>query len=495
MAGQRLTGPRRAAGLPAGRARRAAGSAVPAVGVGRFASSLAGGALLAATVALLLAPALWNGFPLVYFDSEDYVTMAFTWQPIIWRTMPYALIVATARGFGSLWAPILLQALITAWVLHEFVSAFVPRRRPAVLFALALVLTLFTGLPWVTSQLLADAFTGIVPIGIATLAFGAPLSRGRTICLALCVTVAIAVHMSHVAVAAGLLICLLLLQLGHHWFARRLPRPRLAAATLAIVVGIASVPAVHLAVTGEAYFSRSGRVLQLALLVQDDLAQRYLREVCSTGTELRLCPYREHLKLTADGFLWDPWNSPFDDLGGWSAMLPEAEVIVPGVIARYPGAVLQAAALNTLRQLGMVRSGDGLSPKRPPEMALDSFLTVLQARFPGEEGRFLTAQQQQGAGIRFSALNLWQVPVAMAAQIGLVALLLAAWQRGDRATCGLALIVLLALLGNAVVCGAISNPHDRYQNRIVWIAVAGCGVVAARWWQFRRGTTAHSLRT
>jgi glycerol uptake facilitator-like aquaporin len=29
---------------------------------------------------------------------------------------------------------------------------------------------------------------------------------------------------------------------------------------------------------------------------------------------------------------------------------------------------------------------------------------------------------------------------------------------------------MLALLGNAVVCGAISNPHDRYGARIVWIA-------------------------
>ena len=29
--------------------------------------------------------------------------------------------------------------------------------------------------------------------------------------------------------------------------------------------------------------------------------------------------------------------------------------------------------------------------------------------------------------------------------------------------------VLLALLGNALVCGLFSGPHDRYQSRLAWV--------------------------
>jgi hypothetical protein len=29
---------------------------------------------------------------------------------------------------------------------------------------------------------------------------------------------------------------------------------------------------------------------------------------------------------------------------------------------------------------------------------------------------------------------------------------------------------MLALIGNAFVCGVISNPHDRYGARMAWIA-------------------------
>jgi peptidoglycan/LPS O-acetylase OafA/YrhL len=35
----------------------------------------------------------------------------------------------------------------------------------------------------------------------------------------------------------------------------------------------------------------------------------------------------------------------------------------------------------------------------------------------------------------------------------------------------LAITVALALLANAFVCGALSNPHDRYGARMVWLAV------------------------
>jgi hypothetical protein len=30
-------------------------------------------------------------------------------------------------------------------------------------------------------------------------------------------------------------------------------------------------------------------------------------------------------------------------------------------------------------------------------------------------------------------------------------------------------VVLLALVGNAIVCATFANPHDRYQSRIIWL--------------------------
>ena len=30
-------------------------------------------------------------------------------------------------------------------------------------------------------------------------------------------------------------------------------------------------------------------------------------------------------------------------------------------------------------------------------------------------------------------------------------------------------LVLVGLVGNAIICGTFSNPHDRYQSRAMWL--------------------------
>jgi hypothetical protein len=66
-------------------------------------------------------------------------------------------------------------------------------------------------------------------------------------------------------------------------------------------------------------------------------------------------------------------------------------------------------------------------------------------------------------------------------------LVVAAWgirtRRHDLA--GLAVYIFLALCGNAFICGALSNPHDRYQSRLVWLATLVVGMAAVCWWQCR----------
>jgi hypothetical protein len=44
----------------------------------------------------------------------------------------------------------------------------------------------------------------------------------------------------------------------------------------------------------------------------------------------------------------------------------------------------------------------------------------------------------------------------------------------------LAASIMLALFGNAAFCGVISDPHDRYGSRIVWIAAFGIGLAVWR---------------
>ena len=53
----------------------------------------------------------------------------------------------------------------------------------------------------------------------------------------------------------------------------------------------------------------------------------------------------------------------------------------------------------------------------------------------------------------------------------LLATVLLGWRREAFTDVGLlATTAVTALLANAFVCGVLSNPHDRYGARIIWIA-------------------------
>jgi hypothetical protein len=126
-----------------------------------------------------------------------------------------------------------------------------------------------------------------------------------------------------------------------------------------------------------------------------------------------------------------------------------------------------------------VRTGDGLHEFHGATRG------VFSASFPSNVHSFNAAYQQQGRITLplFEALNRVHVPVAYLSLLGL--LLAIGWglYSKQQALAGLASFTLLALMGNAFVCGALSNPHDRYQSRMIWLATLVVGIMVMDWWQ------------
>jgi asparagine N-glycosylation enzyme membrane subunit Stt3 len=104
---------------------------------------------------------------------------------------------------------------------------------------------------------------------------------------------------------------------------------------------------------------------------------------------------------------------------------------------------------------------------------------VLQRYFPGSYPRFLASRQSTG-GI---ALR-WIRPLhAVVAALSAVVLLLLArrFKKGDdRLGFALAVVLLAGIVINGVASGSFSVPHDRYQSRVIWLAVFGALVGTAR---------------
>jgi hypothetical protein len=69
------------------------------------------------------------------------------------------------------------------------------------------------------------------------------------------------------------------------------------------------------------------------------------------------------------------------------------------------------------------------------------------------------------------AINRIQVPAMLASLPLILAVIVLAWRQNDRRNLTISGLITLAYLGNSFICGAISNPADRYNNRIVWLVM------------------------
>jgi len=110
---------------------------------------------------------------------------------------------------------------------------------------------------------------------------------------------------------------------------------------------------------------------------------------------------------------------------------------------------------------------------------------IIERYRPGLIPDMGAARQQRGE-IDFTIINRVHYPLALACLLLLPLIGAYTLRRKDVSEIGdLAVACLLALLANAFVCGTLSNPHDRYGARLIWLAAAATAIAAVRLYEER----------
>ncbi|MFZ5736644.1 MAG: hypothetical protein ACOY6K_07170 [Pseudomonadota bacterium] len=422
---------------------------------------------------LLLAPAIWNGYPLLQYDTGGYLARWYEGYLVINRATSYGIYL----HFGEqtqFWLNLAFQAIATLWIMQLTLRIF-GITGPFRLAAIGVGLIATTALPWITSMLLTDIFAGLSLLSLFLLI----AHRDRTttlekVLLFAFTAFAASTHSATLAVLGG--VCgagWLLLP----WLRGRVSAAGLAQASAALVVSALLVFACNYALSGKLTWTPGGSGVAFGRMLQDGIVKRYLDDHCPRQ-QLKLCPYKDELPPTGDDFLWGG-NNMFDKLGRFEGMSNEMEFISRQALTAYPWMQARAAAKATWDQLVHVATGEGTNGWLPHTYGIIE-------RYLPEQSKAMRAAKQQHWDINFDAVNLVHVPVALGSMLLLLAILgRAAWQRRLDDVTLLAGTVALALFGNALVCGIISGPHDRYGSRIVWTATFAVMIAAVVY--FRTG--------
>src|SRR5438105_11734254 len=105
--------------------------------------------LAAAFVALLmlLAPALWNEFPLLQYDSGGYLARWYEGTLELSRSAVYGLFLNLLTR-PDFWPAVLVQAAATVWILSLVLRVHGLGDKTRVLIVSVATVSVFTTLPW-----------------------------------------------------------------------------------------------------------------------------------------------------------------------------------------------------------------------------------------------------------------------------------------------------------------------------------------------------------
>ena len=449
----------------------------------------------------LLWPAIYNGYPLAYSDSHVFIS-----QPVAgfmnWdKPFVYGPLILLFHVWQTLWLVVVAQALLVSHLLWLVGVALMPEHRlvdatdsrpstaPTAGWSVGKrhlltcgALALFSTAPWFVSFLMPDIFAAMTVFCIFLLGFSTRLTRVESAWLVLLGALAIAVHLSHLVIAAACVFGVLCL----NW-------RRLSVAALPLVGAIVILLGTNLYAFQKATISPHGSVFMLARLSGDGNTKEILEKYCAQKNWY-LCAWVDRLPADSDDFLWNEKGPVWSHPGGPIGLAPEASEIVSYVLRTRPWPVLLSGLKNMAEQLWMIQLGDTLHPDHLDVTVAQSVRQYFSA---AEFERLNRSRQMKDTlaadAVWFSRVNVWVFYFALV--FGFY-LLFNAWRKRNalepapshaalggqkthqeldpqqtKLVVSFILMLWLGVAANAFATGALSKPHHRYQARIAWLLV------------------------
>jgi len=393
--------------------------------------------------------------------------------PLAGRSAYYGALLYLGERTGGFWLTLALQAaalLLALGLTLRHWGGFTWTR----LALLAVGLALLTPAAFYAGYLMPDLFAGVTVLAVASLAvFGRRMGGGERLAWLALLVAALLFHSSHLLLTASLLGLAVPLWLWR----RRLSGQGIALAGLALALGLAGESAFNLAVERLAGVKPVRPPFLMARLIADGPGYEYMKQHCPAAG-FTVCDYMDRLPtLNSDVFLWseDPRLGVFMAESGAVKRRLSGEQLrfALAVIADDPLAWLRSAARNAWQQL----SWFGVPEFNYNELQKANF----RQRIPQPHLAVLLASR---AGQGTMPVAIMGRVIYAATLASLLAVAVWGWRHRrdglDTPAAAFVALVLAGLLANALICGLLSTPHDRYQARVIWLLPLLAGLLALR---------------
>ena len=286
----------------------------------------------------------------------------------------------------------------------------------------------------------------------------------------------ITAHASHLLLAAGLFVLLVLFAAFERlpFWRRVLSLGELAAI---LVVAMAAQMALHGYLYGKPTLNGERPPYLMARIVADGPGRWYLEKNCPQ-LQWAVCYHISQFTSDPDAFLWAENGAYQGGSDAERAQIDQEEMpLVLATVRAYPLQQLSISAANFWDQFFHY----GIYGFNANDWMLQQFDEVL----PRARASYLGSRQAHDALPLdlFTEIQWWTIVASLAAIAVLIPFL---WRRHSPRLAGLTLVVTAAVIANAWVTGVLSVVDDRYQCRVIWLAPLLAGIFLLDWLQQRK---------
>lgn len=414
-------------------------------------------------VIVLLAVAVYNGYPLMNPDTGSYVKYAFDFQVPQDRSPFYGVFNGFASLWTSMWFTVIVQSVIVLYLLDRYMQLFEsPSLTVYSKFLICCIIAACTHVVWVVSFIMPDIFTAVLLLSILLYLFDnkAPLfHKGMYL---LIIAVSTAVHNSHYLISLLLVGLLLFISLV---FKRRHYIKRILVLGAICILNCLLLASLNYAKGFGFRMSSGSHVFLTAKFVETGIMKQYLDDSCGSK-QLRLCPYRDALPHTLSEYLWEDY-SPLYSTGGWQGSETENSQIIHDVFTTpaYRSIFIKSTFVNTIRQIGAVDLPEKIT-------SLDehsSPYNFISLHLPNETIRYKNAKQYNNQLSTYS----WNYVYLLVLIISTIAATFCIQYRTDRKKIlYIYTVAVMFILLNAFVTAAFSEVVGRFNYRVLWVIPA-----------------------
>jgi hypothetical protein len=393
--------------------------------------------------------------------------------------------VSTLPTFAGLWLGIFLQCLAAAAAVWAVTRRLIPNvSLPRALPCFA-VMALATSVAWHAGQYMPDALTGPLILVGWLAALRDPAEDGAASLWLVAIVMALT-HYTHLPLLLVVTVSTIVCSPASSRCLRSAFR-RCSAAAVSVGAAAAILILANGAVLGRWNIAPMGPAFLFARLTEDGLTKPWLRDNCGKSAPRKLCEFRQHIPDDSQVLLWSGdslyyawiWYPPSDS-ARW-AWVDSLSVANSGAIATRPMAFMSNSLRSGISQFASFQAMDDLCP-RSCGGDRSGPIGRLKAFRPEAEAALRASRQVTGT-MPLSLVRGVTTPVAALSILLLPVLFWAAVRRNDRLVMSLLTAIASALIANAILAGALSDVHDRYQSRIIWIVPFAVVLILVRWGQ------------